>query len=552
MAGFRNRRNSLYLCAVVAIWAACAACTRVSTGVESGARHPWTQAGVLRVALPQDVKTLNPLLDSTTLDGFVDRLMFEPLVSADAHGNPVPMLAADVPSRGNGGISPDGLIITYRLRPNLRWSDGAPVTSGDVKWSWQAIMNPANDAVSRHGYDDIARVQTPDARTVVVHLKNRFSPFVNTFFAESDQPYEVAPAHVLSKYPDINHIPFDGAPTVSDGPFQFVEWNHGDHITLRANAGFFLGAPKLREIRIQIIPDENTSIQLLRTHTIDYMFQASINTYRSIKDLPGVNVLFNNMNGYEGIYFNLSHPPLNDPRVRAAIICAIDKSELVRTLTYGQEKAATEDLPDWMWAYNPHAIPPPYDPQRARRLLAQAGFVMGSDGVARRQGMPVRLLFASDNNTATHRKAVVIIQSMLRQVGILTDIKLYPLDVLYAAAGMGGIMHGGKFDLITAPWYAGVDPDNSSQFMCENLPPHGYNDTRYCSPEMEAAQKEALRNYDVAARRKAYFRIEALLARDNPAIYIWWQRQQEPISADFKGFAPNPTVESWNAWQWSI
>ena len=507
---------------------------------------------MLRVALPQDVKTLNPLLDSTTADGFVDRLMFEPLISADSHGNPVPILALAVPSWSNGGISKDGLTITYHLRGNARWSDGVPVTSADVKWSWQAIMNSANNVISRHGYDVIRDIDTPDARTVVVHLKRSFAPFVNTFFAESDQPYNVAPAHVLAKYANLNQIPFNTAPLVSDGPFRFVEWVHGDHVLLTANDAFFLGAPKLRQIRVEVIPDENTSIQLLRTHAIDYMFQASINTYHEIKDIPDVRIVWDDMNGFQGIALNLSHDPVSNPLVRTAIASAIDRAELVKTLTSGQEKMATEDLPDWLWAFNPHAQPPSYDPSRAKRLLAQAGFVPGNDGVARRHGVPLRLLFVSDSADATHRKMIVLVQEMLRNVGIEADIKLYPLDVLYAAAGMGGIMHSGKFDLITYPWYSGIDPDNSSQFMCENFPPGGYNDTRYCTPEMERAQVQALASYDRATRRRAYFKVEALLARDNPLVFLWWQRQQEPVSVDFKGFAPNPAVESWNAWQWSI
>jgi len=507
---------------------------------------------MLRVALPQDVKTLNPLLDSTTADGFVDRLMFEPLISADERGNPVPMLAATIPSSTNGGIGKNGLTVTYHLRPNARWSDGVPVTSQDVKWSWQAIMNPANDVVSRHGYDDVRTIDTPDSRTAIVHLKHPFAPFVNTFFAESDQPFDVLPAHVLAKYPDVNRVPFNTAPTVSDGPFRFVEWIHGDYILLSANAAFFFGPPKLQQIRIEAIPDENTSIQLLRTHAIDYMFQASISTYREIKNIPDVRIVWDDMNGYQGIDFNLSHGLLRDPRVRTAIAAAIDKERIVRTLTSGQEKTASEDLPDWLWAFNPAARPPAYDPERAKTLLAQAGFVIGGDGLARRQGAPLRLLFVSDSADVTHRKLAVLVQSMLKNVGIDAEIKLYPLDVLYAAAGMGGIMHGGKFDLITAPWYSGIDPDNSSQFMCQNIPPNGYNDSRYCTPEMQREQEAALTSYDRAGRRRAYFRIEELLARDNPAVFLWWQRQQEPISVDFKGFAPNPTVESWNAWQWSI
>jgi peptide/nickel transport system substrate-binding protein len=117
---------------------------------------------------------------------------------------------------------------------------------------------------------------------------------------------------------------------------------------------------------------------------------------------------------------------------------------------------------------------------------------------------------------------------------------------------MGGILQLGKFDLSVAGWYAGIDPDNSSQYLCEDIPPGGYNYSRYCNPEMQAAQTAALTHYDRASRRAAYFRIQELLARDNPQIFFWWTRQVEPVSVDLKGFDPNPVVESWNAWQWSI
>jgi len=529
------------------------ACSKVSDRTGTIGAHPVSmEPGVLRVALPQDLKSLNVFLSSSTAEGFVERLMFEPLISADQHGTPVPILVLAVPSIDNGGISADGLMIVYHLRRDIRWSDGVALTSKDVRWSWQAIMNPANNVVARNGYDVVRSIDTPDDATVIVHLKKRFAPFVDTFFAESDQPFNIMPSHVLSKFPNVNQISFNTAPTVSDGPFRFVEWVHGDHITLAANDRFFLGRPKLKQILISIVPDEHTTVQLLRTHAIDYMFQASINTYKELKTVPGVKIVWNNMNGYQGIEINLLRPALRDRRVRLAIASAIDKAELVRTLTDGMVKVATEDLPDWMWAFNPNAKPPAFDPERSRKLLREAGYTAGPDGMFARNGERLQLLLVTDVADATHRKICELVQAMLKAAGIDTSIKFYPADLLYAPAGMGGILHRGKFDLIMLPWYAGIDPDNSSQFMCRNMPPNGYNDTHYCTSEMDHLQADALSHYDLPARRRSYFAIESLLARDSPVIILWWQRQQEPISVDFKGFTPNPTVESWNAWQWSI
>ena len=536
---------------VAALALAFVACTK--TGGEVGAgRHSWTKPGVLRVAVQSDLKNLNPLLNSNTTDVFVDRLMFEPLLSADPKGNPVPMLAAVVPTLENGGISPDGLRITYHLRRGTRWTDGVPLTARDVKWSWQAIMNPDNNVVSRHGYDIISSIDTPDPYTVVVHLKQKFSPFVDSFFAESDQPYMIAPAHVLAQYPNLNQVSFNNKPDVTDGPFKFVEWARGDHITLERNDAFFMGKPGLQRIDVKIVPDEETSVNLLRTHAIDYMFQASIETYLSLRDAPDVRIVWVNVNGYYYLQMNCSTPFLRDPRVRLAVAYAIDKQELAQKLAFNMQPVATEDIPDWMWAFNPRVRSYPHDPAMARKLLGEAGWSPGPDGIVRKNGQRLDLLMVTNNSSATRRREAVEVQAMLRQAGIESEIKFYPGDILYAPAGMGGVLQLGRFDITVSGWYAGIDPDDSTQLQCQNFPPSGYNYSRYCSPDMQAAQQAALTHYDRRSRTAAYYRIQELLARDNPAVFTMWLRQMEPISVDFKGFAPNPVVESWNAWQWTI
>jgi peptide/nickel transport system substrate-binding protein len=535
---------------VAALLVLATGCTRSGGTEAAGARHSWTQAGTVRVAI-REPKTLNPLLVSSTIDGFIVRLMFEPLLSADPSGNPVPMLASEVPTTENGGISKDGLTVTYHVRADAKWSDGVPVTSEDVRWSWSAIMSSVNNVVSRHGYDDIRAIDTPDARTAVVHLKERFAPFVNTFFAESDQPYMVAPAHILSRFHDINQIPFNGEPTVSDGPFRFASWHRSDSIDVIANPNFFQGKPGLDRVHITFVPNDNTAVGLLQAHEIDYIFQAPIEMYPDLAKLPDAKMVFVDMNGFEGMEFNLTHPFVHDASVRRAILSAIDKNALVQTLTHGQNKIATEDIPDWMWAYDKTVPIVKYDPAESKRLLAAAGWQPGSDGVLRKDGQPFELLLAADVG-ATHRSESILLQAALRRVGIDVEVKYYPESLLYAPAGAGGIMHSGKFDMLLTPWYSGIDPDNSSQFTCANVPPHGYNDTHYCEREMDAAQQIALTHYSRAERKPAYATIESLLARDNPEVFFWWQRQLEPISVDFKGFTPNPVTESWNAWQWSI
>ena len=356
--------------------AAVNACTRVQTDAPSGAtavRHAWTVPNTLRIVSGNVPRTLNPLLATQTVEASMARLTTDILVSADARGNFVPRLAREVPTRENGGISADGLTITYHLRPGVLWQDGVPFTSRDVKFTYDAIMNPDNDIVSRHGYDIVRRVDTPDPLTVVFHLKVRFAPFVSVVFGESDSPYAVLPAHVLAKYKSINDIPFNSAP-MGTGPFKFVRWVRGDRIEFVRNEHYYLGAPKIERIIWRLVPDENTEMQLMRTHEADWLYEASVTAYKSIKTMPEVTVVLPPVNGYEGLMMNSGRGVTANPRVRRDIVMALDKVRLTHELTYGAGTVATGDLPPFMWAYDPQLQNLPYAPDKARSDLAALGY----------------------------------------------------------------------------------------------------------------------------------------------------------------------------------
>ena len=233
-----------------------AACTRV------GDQSAEISAGTLRIATQRSPNTLNPLLAANTTEALLNRLSFDTLLSVDSSGKHLlPILASAVPTTKNGGISADGLTITYRLRPGVRWQDGVAFTSRDVKFSWQAIMNDANNVSSRNGYERVRSVDTPDPLTVVFHLKAKFAPFVDTVFAESDSPYCIVPAHLLAGYPNINQIPFNNLP-IGTGPFRVVKWLHGGTSTFVANDVVLPRQTETAPHRTCVdVPDENISDQ---------------------------------------------------------------------------------------------------------------------------------------------------------------------------------------------------------------------------------------------------------------------------------------------------
>ena len=517
-----------------------------------GARRPWTKPHELRIGFQNTPNTLDPLLAANTTEVAIDRLMFDGLVSVDATGRrEIPVLAAVVPSLENDGISKDGLTVTYHLRPNVRWHDGAPFTSADVAFSYRAVMNPNDNIVSRTGYELVRSVETPNATTAIFHMKRRFSPIVNTLFGESDSQYEVLPEHLLGKLHDINDIHFNSHP-VGTGPFKFVEWARGDHLTLAANDDYFLGKPKLRTIVAKFVPDENTELNQLRTHDIDWQFEASPREYHELQTMPGLRVVLMQTNQYERLQFNTKRPPLDDVRVRRAVAYAIDRPRLTADLTFGSGVAADEDLPPFMWAHSEAVTHYAPDLAKARGLLAQAGWIPGPDGVAAKNGRKLSLDLAYNVTNATRRQAVIQVQAMLQAVGIAASIKSYQGALLFASVGQGGILQNGKYDIAWTGWVSGIDPDDSSVVTCAARPPNGNNTMFYCNAAVDAAESEALDRFDVPSRKAAYARIESLLASDEPQIPVWWPRQLQPINADFTNFTPNPVTESWNAYTWDI
>ena len=535
------------LLAAIACGAALACCALTACSKSAGGSAPAPQR--LRIALQINPTQLDPILAQNSIESFADGLMFDLLVTLDQNHREVPDLAATVPTLDNGGISKDGLTLTYHLRRGVKWHDGAPFTSRDVKFTWQAIMNPRNNVVSRRGYDEIASMDTPDDYTVVMHMKRRFPPAVNTIFAESDTPIRLLPAHLLARYDNLNHVAFNAAP-VGTGPYEFVRWQRGDHIVLRANPGYFRGAPALRELTLPIIPDDNTIAAQLRSREVDLGIEIPAAVYRDVAGSAGVRRLLAEAPAYTAVMFNTRRPPLDDVRVRRALVLGMDRARITRDDTYGTGRVAVADLSPFYWAFDAALQPTAYDPAQAEALLGAAGWRPGPDGIRVRNGTRLSLLLVYGLGSQIVRTVTAQIQQMYRSIGVEVELKGFDYATLYAAAQSGGILNGGKFDIAMYAWIAGADPDDSSQWTCAAIPPLGNNIARYCAPEMEAAQRLALSTFDRSVRKRAYARIQALLLRDAPAAFIYYQSLRYAYADDLQNFMPNGISEGWNAQEW--
>lgn len=526
--------------AVVLLAIACAGCSH--PGQNARGRNAWTIPGVLRIAQREDPDNLNLLLGTETVDIDISAFWGAYLFRWSDRNELVPELATVEPTQENGGISRDGLRVTYHLRRSVKWQDGVPFTADDVIFTWHAMLNPRNAVVSRVGYDVIAAIDRVDDHTITVHLKRRFAPFVNTFFAPANHPDVILPMHLLARYPDINHLSFNGLP-VGTGPFRIVAYDRGARVEMVANDAYWRGPPRLRRVDFRIVGSDETMLTLLQSHDIDFFYRAPESLAPELHGIAGTRLVMTPIDRFTDVGLNAAVPGLNDVRVRRALAFAIDKPALIEKVMHGIAVTGSSLHPSFSWAYNPEVARYPFDPARASALLAQAGWPPGK----------LHLTLVSFSGSGTIDAAEALLQQEWGRVGVLVSIKNFPSGKLYATLGAGGIEQSGKFDAALENWENGTDPDDSLLLMCSMAPPAGWNIYHFCNPQLDAAERVALGTYDRVIRAAAYQKIQRIVSEELPFIVLWYQVQLDAVNSDLHDYRPAQAVTPfWNVWQWSI
>jgi len=551
------QRRALRCVAALVVVAALAACSQggnTQAGTGAGGGNSWTKPGVLRWAANAEPDNMDPVVGNQQTE--VDLSMFWAgyLFNWSDQSELYPELATIVPTLANGGISKDGLNITYHLRKGVKWQDGAPFSADDVIYTWQQVNNPANFVSSTVGYDKtyIRGIDKIDSYTIVVRLTRKWSPFVNNFFTMGPTPYPILPKHILSKYPNINRVPFNIIP-VGTGPFKVVEYQKGSLIKMVANPNYWRGPPKLREIDYEIVPDENTILTELESHDIDFEYYAPSSQAPQLNKLTGYQIYLTPFTQYGQIALNLQHPPLDDVRVRQALAYAIDSRTLIHNISHDVYVPADSDQPPFLWAYNRDVKKYPFDTNKADQLLESAGWTMAPDGYRHKNGQTLEFSLDGVIGRADSLAQQQVLQSEWKTIGVKVDAKNYPTPLYFATYGAGGILQGGKYDAGLLSWINGVDPDDSTLFMCDQFPPKGQNIYRFCDPALDAQERIALSSYDPDVRKAAYYKIQEILAEQEPMILNWYVQRQDVANSDLKNYKPAHAVTTfWNTWEWEI
>lgn len=530
-----KRSIAIVLLACVAL-AGCSKVGQTGTGEDNATTQPhW-----LRIADGEgDVPTLNPDLYTEETIGYLSELTMAYFVRYNAKGEPYPELLTVIPTQKNGGISKDGKTITWHLRHGVRWSDGAPFTADDVVFSTKVVLNPANNVVGRDGWDLITKIDEPNKYTVVYHLKKPYGPYLPTFFGSGGANPCILPAHLLAKYPNINHVAYNSKP-VGIGPFRVTQWRRGDAVELEANPYYWRGMPKLKRITFKLIPDRNTVLTQLQTGDIDLVPKASLSLIDQLRTIKSINVVIKPSTDYSLLSFVVTRPLLRDVRVREAIRYAVDRPTILRDVYHGQGDLGESILPPSN-PLAPHVALIPYDIQKSKQLLEEAGWTtVGSDGVRVRNGQKLVLKFVAYTGSPALDQTIELMRQDFLKVGIGLDVRKFATAIFFGAVQDGGIVYGSKYDMTSFSWVGQPGADYSTIYESNQIPPAGQNAMHYDDPQADAWMQQIKGSYDEATQKALLAKLIPRIVKDAPIVVMYYPNNIFAQNKDLKGYHPGP------------
>jgi len=484
-----------------------------------------------------DARTLVPILASDSASADICGLIFNGLVKYDKDLNLIGDLAQ------SWEIKDDGLVIVFHLRENVRWHDGAPFTAKDVEFTYEKLRDP-NVATPYSGdFERIKSLEVIDDYTVRVTYKEPFAPGLASW------GMAIMPKHILGKE-DLNKTEFSRAP-IGTGPYKFKLWKTADRLELTANGDYFEGRPFIEKYIYRIIPDQSTIFLELLTGGVDYVgltplqFKRQTQSKRFLKSFqkfqfPGFS--------YAYIGYNLSNPKFQDKRVRMAINYAIDKNEIIDGVLLGLGKAANGPFPPESWACDKSLEPLPFDPKRAKELLAECGWVdEDKDGWLEKDGKEFEFTLMTNQGNEQRKQACEIIQRRLKEIGIRVKLK-----VIEWSAFISEFIDKRNFEAVLLGWSLSREPDPYDIWHSSKTKPGEFNFVGYKNEEIDRLLVEGRRTFDQRKRADIYHKVQHILYQDQPYCFLYVPDSTPCVHKRFRGIEVAPAGIGHNFIKWYV
>ncbi len=535
---------------------AAAATTAPTTAPTQAAAGAPKRGGTVTIAYSQEPPTLNHYIGTTSAMWSINSMVIEGLVTLDADGKFVPLLAEVLPTKENGGVSADGKTITFKHKKGVKWSDGSAFTCDDVVSTWKAVTNKESGAASTVGWTEIDSITCPDPDTTTVAFRNLYAPYL-ALFRNPIMPKSAGDPATMQKWA-YNRKP------LGTGPFQVQEWATADHITLARNPNYReQGKPYLDTIIVKFVPSVDVGLNLLKSSQVDVMWNLSEATLPSVAKMTGIKAVSKPSTSSERLVLNLAdptidatpdpanhpHPILGDLRVRQALEYAINKQQIIDALLFGNATVATSDVHAG-WA-TCDLKPSAFSLDKAKQLLTDAGWIPGPDGIRvakgakyAKDGTRLRLKYQTTSGDKLREDTQQVVLDQLKQIGVELYIENQPSDVLFGTWASGAVRRHGQFDIIQfSPNPDIADPHShmytyydSAQMPTATNKGVGANYSRWVNPTADKAIEQAGGILDLTQRHDLYCQAAQLIQNELPVIFLYNRSNSHAYSERIQNF----------------
>ena len=500
--------------------------------------YPPAYGGTLVAGSIGEPSVLIPMLSGDSASQDVAGLIFNGLVKYDTDLRVIGDLAK------SWDISPDGLVITFHLRKDVRWTDGVEFTADDVMFGYKTIINKDTPTAYSEAFRQVKKAEVVDKYTFRVTYAKPFAPALTSW-----GNLVVLPKHLLEGK-DITKSAL-GRDPVGMGPYKLRKWISGQELILDSNREYFEGRPYIDHYVYKIIPDPATMFLELQAGGLDmmgltplqYMKQTNSEYFRrNFRKFRYPSF------AYTYLGFNLKYPLFKDRRVRQAIAYAIDKKEIVDVVLLGLGSIATGPYVPHTWPYDPDVRHYPYNPGKARRLLAEAGWKdTDGDGILDKDGRPFEFTILTNMGNTSRTNTATIIQWRLAKVGIKVHIRAIEWSTF-----INEFIDKRRFQAVILGWQIDLDPDQYDIWYSGKTKEKEFNFVSYSNPEVDALLEKGRRTFDIKERKKVYYRIQEILAEDLPYIFLYVPDATPIVSARFRGIEATPIGITYNLPRWYV
>jgi ABC-type transport system substrate-binding protein len=399
--------------------------------------------------------------------------------------------------------------VTFRLAEGVRWHDGAPFTSRDVKFTYDAIMDDRVASPRKPDYELVLSVATPDERTVRVVYRRPFSPALESWLMS------VLPAHLLADLPpDQWPVVFNRAP-VGTGPFKFAEWKTNQFVRVARNDDYFKGRPHLDGIVFRTLPDPLTLRLAFETRQVDF-WNADPWAVGSFREDERFTLFTSPSNSYNYVGWNLRRPMFQDLRVRRALAHAVNIDQMIRYVLYGYGTQSTGIFTPEMWFFNPRVQPLAYEPEKARQLLDDAGWVPGPDGIRVKDGQRFAFTLITNNGNVIRSDIATLVQENLRAVGIEVKVEMYEWAVF-----LKRFVNQGDFDAVVLGWALGQGFDQFQIWHSTQTEPERLNMVGFQNKEADRLLESIREEFDREKIIAMCGQLQQLIYDEQPYLFLF-------------------------------